>query len=255
MAFTMARLNRRPSGAFIARKGIPRDVQAEYQRLYGQAWEAKFSAHARTPVAEAKAQHNEWLAEIENRIAAIRAAQRGEGRPLTIREAHGLAGEWYRWWVSKHEENPGDPQGWDVAAGLYVDELEAVRPDWHHEDPRSDPSWEWRKEPEARAAVRPWITDTAETAQFLATRGLALSKEAHALFIDCVADNFFGAVRLLEQRAKGDYTPDDTPESFPPFTPKGSVGNSAKTCWALFEAWVGEKQRKRSFGPTLQRAT
>ena len=103
MAFTMARLNRRPSGAFTARKVIPQDVRAEYQRVYGQGWEVKFSAPAGTPPAQAKALHNEWLAETENRFSAIRAEQRGEGRPLTIREARGLAGDWYRWFVGPLE--------------------------------------------------------------------------------------------------------------------------------------------------------
>jgi hypothetical protein len=35
----MAALNRSKSGAYTARKSIPKDVQAEYERLYGQRWE------------------------------------------------------------------------------------------------------------------------------------------------------------------------------------------------------------------------
>ncbi len=56
--------------------------------------------------------YNAWLEEIENRIVTIRAKQRGEGHDLTQRQAQALAGEWYRWFVTPHEENPGEPHRW-----------------------------------------------------------------------------------------------------------------------------------------------
>ena len=42
MAFIMTSLKRSKSGSYTARKGIPKDVRAEYKRLYGPAWEAQF---------------------------------------------------------------------------------------------------------------------------------------------------------------------------------------------------------------------
>ncbi|HEY7301091.1 MAG TPA: hypothetical protein VH684_24650 [Xanthobacteraceae bacterium] len=36
-------------------------------------------------------------------MAAIRAKRDGTGRSLTPREARSLAGEWYSWWVARHE--------------------------------------------------------------------------------------------------------------------------------------------------------
>jgi hypothetical protein len=107
MPFIMASLNRTKSGAYSARKGIPKDVQDEYARLYGTRWEAKLSLPPELKHQEAKARAAGWIAEIESRIAAIRAKQRGERQALTQRQATALAGEWYKWFVGQREENPG----------------------------------------------------------------------------------------------------------------------------------------------------
>jgi len=94
------------SRSIIHRKGIPEAVRAEYQRLYGQRWEAKLTLPAGMKSHETKVRISEWTAEVESRIAAIRAAQRGEGQSLTQRQAFALAGDWYNWYVGRHEENP-----------------------------------------------------------------------------------------------------------------------------------------------------
>jgi hypothetical protein len=53
MLFRTVSARRSKSGSVIARKGIPEDVREDYQRLYGQRWEAKLSVPAGTP-AEAR---------------------------------------------------------------------------------------------------------------------------------------------------------------------------------------------------------
>ena len=73
MPFAMAALNRSKSGAYTARKGIPKDVQGKYERLYGYRWEAKLTLPASLKPAEAKAQYAEWLTEVERRIDTIRS--------------------------------------------------------------------------------------------------------------------------------------------------------------------------------------
>ena len=78
-------------------------------------------------------------------------------------------------------------------------------------------------------------------ATFLASEGLALNAEAYALFVDAVGDNLQPAISVLERRASGDYSRDDTPDSFPPFT-DGPTQGSGVSCWELFEAFV--KARK-----------
>jgi hypothetical protein len=77
MPFVIPALKRSPSGAYVARKSIPKDVRDTYERLYGQRWEAKFSLPALTRPQDAKARFAAWLAEIEERITAIRDGKVG----------------------------------------------------------------------------------------------------------------------------------------------------------------------------------
>ncbi|MGY4319747.1 hypothetical protein [Bradyrhizobium sp. JR3.5] len=42
MALLMTKLSRSPTGAYVARKAIPKDVRSEYASRYGMAWEEKF---------------------------------------------------------------------------------------------------------------------------------------------------------------------------------------------------------------------
>src|SRR5689334_4841095 len=112
MALAMASLKRSTSGGYFARKGVPKDVRPEYQRLYGQAWEAHFTAPPGTSQAKAKAAFSEWLSEVERRIDGIRAAAQGGGLPLNSKQARALAGEWYRWFVGRYENDPGDAKRW-----------------------------------------------------------------------------------------------------------------------------------------------
>jgi hypothetical protein len=64
---------------------------------------AQLSTPGGTPGAVAKAQHGEWLAEIETRIVMLRAQSSGEDQPLTRLNAIALAGRWYNWFVKQHE--------------------------------------------------------------------------------------------------------------------------------------------------------
>jgi hypothetical protein len=77
MLFRMITPRITKSRTIIIRKGIPKDVRDDYQRLYGQRWEAKLSLPAGTK--DAKVRVSEFIATVETQIAAIRAAKRGEG--------------------------------------------------------------------------------------------------------------------------------------------------------------------------------
>jgi hypothetical protein len=89
----MAAQNLSATGAKKSRKAIPKDVRAEYKRLYGVSHEAILVVPTGTSKAQAKALHGQWLAEVETRIERIRAAARGEGQPLTKLNALALAGQ------------------------------------------------------------------------------------------------------------------------------------------------------------------
>jgi site-specific recombinase XerD len=236
MALRMVGLVKAEGGGFVARKGIPADVREDYARLYGVRWEAQLRIPSGTPPAFAKTQHSEWLAEIETRIVALRAQRIGEGQPLTRLNAIALAGRWYVWFVKQHETNPGPPKYWrEFGEHLVWNVIHPEAPDAHHENP--DKHWEWAKGPEVREAVRPQIAELARIATFLASEGMALNTAAHALFVDAVSDNLLQAISVLERRADGDYSRDDTPDTFPPFA-EGPVRGSGVGCWELFEAFV-----------------
>ncbi|MDE2284328.1 MAG: hypothetical protein KGK33_06910 [Hyphomicrobiales bacterium] len=237
----MATLRQDANGNFRSRVRLPDQVREEYGRLYGPRVEAKFFAPASVGLHGAKQKFREWEAEVVSRIAAIRAAQRGEGIDLTRKEALGLAGEWYNWFVTRHEDNPGEPERWEMQWWALVDAMLEHAPDEVRAEPIRD--LKWTRDPEVRAGIRPVLADRGHTAQFLADRGIALANAARTLFLDCMLDNYGPALLLLERRAKGDYEPDELPNSFPPFSPRNS-GNL--TPRQLFDAWVKSKQPAQS---------
>jgi integrase len=238
MALRMVALNRLPDNRWFARKVIPEDVRQDYQRLYGTKREAHLKLSADTPRHEAKARLGEWAAEVETRIATLRSQRKGEGQPLTKLNAIALAGRWYNWFVAQYENDPGPAKVWRELSDLFIWEVIGPEaPDSYEEDPRSDPHWDWAKEPEVREAVRPRVAEQARVATFLASEGIALNATAYALFVDAVSDNLLPAFSVLEKRANGDYSRDENPSSFPEFK-DGPVRGSGVSCWELFEAFV-----------------
>jgi integrase len=232
-------LTRNKSGEYVARKVIPKDVQQAHEALYGVRWEIRLTLPAHLTEAEAKAKHGEWLAEVEVRIETLRATAKGKGQPLTQKQAHALAGLWYRWFTQQYEANPGDPKHWRELYDLLI--WEVIRPhapDEYEENPKADPSWEWAKEPEVREAVRPVIAQEARVASFLVSEGIVLNTDAYALFVDAVADNFPHALMLLARWAAGNYAPDDTPRSFPEYRPSERAADNGLDPWQLWETFV-----------------
>jgi integrase len=238
MALRMVALNRLADNRWFARKVIPVDVRDEYARLYAVKREVHLKLPADTPRAEAKVRLAEWVSEVETQIATLRAKRNGEGRPLTKLNAIALAGRWYDWFLKLHEADLGTSKRWrELSDHLVWNVIHSEAPDTYLEDTKADPHWEWAKEPEVREAVRPQIAELARVATFLASAGIVLSNAAYALFVDAVSDNLLVAVSVLQRRANGDYSPDDTPDSFPPFT-DGPVRGAGVSCWELFEAFV-----------------
>jgi hypothetical protein len=64
-------------GNYRARKRLPEDVREEYARQYRAGFEAKKTWPASTPRKVVERLFHEWLAEVEQRIAAIRALLKG----------------------------------------------------------------------------------------------------------------------------------------------------------------------------------
>jgi integrase len=232
MAFRMAGMTRVKSGAFKARKGIPKDVRDHYQALYGVRWEELFRAPAGCPLHRAKVLRSEWEAEIDSRIAALRAKQRGEGHDLSHREAHALAGEWYRWFVGQHEEDPGKSSRWDGLREALWHLLELVAADYETREIDIEA-------PEVREEIHPKLADEAKTAQFLASKGEVLTPAAMELFLDAVLQEFLAAAGLLKRRASGDYSPDQHLQTLPEYRKASPVARrSGKTAMQLFEGYI-----------------
>jgi integrase len=243
MASLMVALKGSRQAGFSARKVIPKDVREAYTRLYGVAWEAKLSIPPGLSAHEAKAQCGEWLAEIETRIGRLRAATRGEGQPLTRRNAHALAGRWYSWFIRQQENDVRTPKYWrDLSDHLVWDVIYPHAPDEHYENPGADKHWEWQADPEVRAAIRPVMAEFARTASFLLEEGLVLTSDANILFLDAVQDNLLPALQRLEAVARGDFSPDETLDHFPVYSEALKQPSPILKCWALFQAWIAAVQ-------------
>jgi hypothetical protein len=106
----MVSLKSSKTGEWVARKGIPADARAEYKRLYGVGHEAILRVPSSTSKAQAKARLGQWQAEVETQIERIRAAAKGIGQPLTVRNALALSGRWYEWFLARHDDDPGSPE-------------------------------------------------------------------------------------------------------------------------------------------------
>ena len=118
----MVRLRQDSNGNFVARKRLPDDVREEYGRLYRARFEAKFSARASDGKQVAQQKFHQWATEVEQRIEAIRKAQRGEGMDLDREQAAALAGEWYLWFVGKYVKD-ADPEAYEEALWDIIDAM------------------------------------------------------------------------------------------------------------------------------------
>jgi integrase len=238
----VVKLKQKKGGGFYQRLRIPKDVRAEYHRLYGKSSEEWFSTAPDVDRATAERQWKEWSAEITIRFSNIRAQRSGKGISLTRKQAYALAGKWYIWFVALYEDNPGSPKQWKDLWETYIYLLENFAPDWAMERGTWNTLDEWRHEPQVREGMRPLIADEAKTAQFLATQGLTLSHEAQSLFLDCVLNEFERAILLLERRAKHEYDDDDHAASFPKFELGKSSVKAGVDFVGLFAAYVDEKK-------------
>jgi hypothetical protein len=174
----MASLTQDENGNYRSRKRLPDDVRDEYGRLHGARHEAKFFAPKTTKSHEAKRLFGDWLAEVEGRIASIRAARDGTGISLTSRQARKLAGDWYDWFLARRER----VTHWQLDE--WRDKAQEAMMEFGYDPAEFDDLC--RDEPELLEIVHPVLSDLGETAQFLALKQLALTSEARKRFLDFV---------------------------------------------------------------------
>jgi integrase len=211
-------------------------VRDDYGHLHGPRSEAKFFRKADTKPHVARREFNEWLSDVEVRIANIRAQRNGEGQLLTRQQMRALAGEWYDWFLARH--SPSE-RNWDEARDKVQDAMREVVGERRWEQNHPDDLWE--HDEELRAATRPVLADVGEMAQFLATKTLVLTSDGRHQFLDHLYKDLAEALRRLIRLSKGDYSPDTYRERFP--KPSGADGGERPT--QLFERWAKEREPAR----------
>ncbi|EGD60847.1 integrase family protein [Novosphingobium nitrogenifigens DSM 19370] len=234
MALRMVRLTRSLSGRWAARKVIPADVR----EAYGQG-EAKRTWDAGLTEGQAKAAMAAWLAEIENRIAALRAvAKPADTLPaldLSQRECRALAGLWYEDLKARYEANPGDAEGWRIAQEEVIPEETAATYHLTAEEAEGLP-----------LRVSPWLK--REAVALLACKGLRLTDGATDRLHQDMASLWLRFADLMVQRAQGDWSPDPLPRTLPAWQEPAAKApkEEAKgpTITELFDAYVRERQPK-----------
>ncbi len=239
MALQMAALKRSTTGAFVARKVIPKDIRAEYAARYGVGWEEKFHRKSEISEHEAKARFGEWLAEIETRIGQLRATKAAGPQPLSRQNAYALAGRWYAWFIGHHKQNIRTPGHWKALAdNLVWDVIRPQAPEEYEAHPDRDRSWDWKAQPDIREATRPAIATEAKIAAFLTEQNIALTPDATNLLVDAVSDNLLDAFGRLESLARGDYAPDQSLASFPQLVEVSQRSSARVGVKSLFEQWA-----------------
>jgi hypothetical protein len=101
----------------------------------------------------------------------------------------------------------------------------------------NDPDDLWREDKELRKKIRPVLADVGETAQFLATKHLRLTREAHDSFLDWLYDDLSAALTRLMRQVQGDFGDDGYSSRFPAFV----RADGSETPKELFDAWVSGK--------------
>ena len=177
MAIRMTSLTRAPNGDWFARRMIPPDVRGAYKATFGVSQEARFRSPAGTREGQAKQEFRDWDAEVSSRIERLRAEARGEGlSTLTHRQAHALAGQWYGWFVGQYEEEPGDPEQWDLVADQYETSFtQFMKGDEDDDTPRT---------PAQLRSIHRALTSLGRVEEFLQTHSISLSGNAKETLLD-----------------------------------------------------------------------
>ncbi|WP_336813344.1 hypothetical protein [Bosea sp. MMO-172] len=229
----MTSLTRAKNGDWFARKAIPEAVRLAYKAAFGVSQEERFRRPASISMGQAKQELRDWDAEVTSRIERLKAQRTGGGVSLTFREARGLAGQWYGWFIAQHEDELGKASDWDVEHDRWEDALMRYAPVDEREDDDS-----WREHPNVRRHLRAVLMELATVATFLAAKGIVLNPEGVERFLDTLEPEYSAALAALRRRSGGDYSPDAREAKFPDFKPRVLAGMG---CWAVFEAWVKER--------------
>ncbi|UYQ73977.1 hypothetical protein OF122_09530 [Pelagibacterium flavum] len=239
MTILMPKLSKAPNGDWFARKVIPADVRDAYQAAFGVRQEERFRCPQGTTQGRVKIEFTEWVAEIEGRVAKLRAVVVGERQELTQKQIHALVGRWYDWFVAQYDESPLSPEAWESLFERYEDALSAASGNSLGAPEEQEEGFDARH----TALVQARVQELAQLSSFLAIDGTTLSPTTMVSFVSSVANEIGPVAALLRRRAGGDYRPDYHREKFPqPVRENTGTKPTGWNAWEAFEAWVGERK-------------
>jgi integrase len=234
MVLLMARPFRRPNTSFIHfRKRVPADIQRlasgktftvtiptnaadepEIIAAVTLGTEVKFSLRTRDP-SIAKYRSGLASAQFERFCANLRAGP----QPLTNKQIVALAGLLRREMIADWEDNPGNPEDWEMARDINIDAMESM--------------------PALERAVGGGVD------RLLAREGIITDEASRRRLLKEAASALAGAASALSRYANGDYRPDRGVDRFPDWESlrpaKAPVnGATGVTIDDLFERWQRE---------------
>lgn len=211
----MTRPTKHPkSGVYRIRMRVPEDIRAALRK-----GERIVSLDTKDPKEAAK-RAPAVVAKIEAEFAAARLSL-SPGRALSLREVMALCGAWYRAEVAQHEDDPGDPEGWDHADDALLNKLPSDRDTGEPMD------------------FTPGPADLAEARAFLAGQGEAADADSLRHFAVELWHTKRKAAATLQKRALGDYSADPVVASFPT-APQAKA--APLTSDALLDVWAAERK-------------
>ena len=233
----MLKAQQRTRGTYTARIKIPADLRVVYAEKFGLQWSIKKTWPKTLTQAEADAACEKWVREVTAGFDALRAATAGRLQTLDYREVYGLVGQWYREFVGKYENNPGDPEGWQRDLENFDDCL------------RFDPNDEERdldsllSDASVLAVIRDDVALATKADRWLLDHGYAQTPESRAAFLDALASRYVDALALIIRRARGDFSHDPIRDTFPTLPANGGQKTAAAvSILALWELWIAQKK-------------
>ena len=225
MAFRMATPYRHPkTGVYWFRKAVPTALQAAVgAKMFQRTLDTKDPEEARRRFVQV-------AADVQEHWAALLVVP----DRMTPRARLALAGEFYRWSVARHTEDPGKPDHWENRIQLDMRQLR----------------------PSGGRIPAPWMVIDDDLESFLAERKIHVAESDMWDLVIAAANAALLARRTLLQQATGDYRPNPEAERFPAYVaptpvrePMPSAKQSGDGRLTLHEHWDAfVTERKLSLG-------
>jgi integrase len=182
---------------------------------------ARFSLRT-TDMKAAKERFRQATACLQEHYGLIRQELATGPVRLTHKQIEALAGEFHREETDQHQDDPGDPDGWDAALSILHDAVDDQR------------------------ELETLHGKAADL--LLHRRGLAIDETSRLHLLEAMHRAYIQFAEAQERRGRGDYSPSTKANQFPEYTegerPRGT--DAAKLVVSLshlFDLWAKEHQK------------